>query len=190
MKKILSLLMLFCFLISCEEKESNFSEEMIDKLADRGEIKDGIIRLPPPPSTFSDIYINANNNEYILTTGDELLFFYKECYSNKFKSFKEFLDVVLNKNFVFNKRLFKDSRYPKSFKLNSRTEKEYKDLGFDKFLQKYSKPSSRKDVLELNKSIIKSGEYLTVCYFLYKNRYDISRDCYIGKDYIRKRRDF
>lgn len=187
MKKILILLMLFCFLTSCEKKGPNFSEEMIEKLADRGEIKDGIIRLPPPPSTFLDIYINTNNNEFILTTGDELFLFYKECYSNKFKSFKEFLDVVLNNDFIFNKRLFKDSRYPQSFKLNSKTEKEYKDLGFDKFLQKYSKPSSRKKVLELNKSIIKSGEYLTVCYFLYKNRYDISRDCYIGKDYILKR---
>jgi hypothetical protein len=33
MKKIVTLLMLFCLLISCERKRYHFSEEMIERLA-------------------------------------------------------------------------------------------------------------------------------------------------------------
>ena len=131
-----------------------------------------------------------NNDEIVLTNGDGLFLFYKEHYSKKFKSFKEFLNAVLNDGLILNSKLFKNSRYPERFKLNSKIEKEYSDLEFDEFLKKYSKPSNRKGVLELNKLIIKSGEYLTVTYFLYKNRYDISRDCYVGKDYIKSRKDY
>ncbi len=85
--------------------------------------------------------------------------------------------------------MFKKRIYLVSFKLNPVIEKEYSDLGFDKFLKKYSKPSIRKDELELNKSVIKTGGYSTIKYLLFLNRYDVSVDCYIGKDYIRKRGD-
>lgn len=73
--------------------------------------------------------------------------------------------------------------------MNSKIEKEYYSLGFDKFFKKYLKPSSRKYEPELNKSDIKSDEYLTIAYLLFINRYDISSDCYRGKDYIVKRED-
>ncbi|GAA3762165.1 hypothetical protein GCM10022423_12070 [Flavobacterium ginsengiterrae] len=63
-------------------------------------------------------------------------------------------------------------------------------MGFKNFLEKYSKSSSRKGKVELNKSNLKNDEYLTIAYLLYINRYDISQDCYIGKDYICKREDF
>jgi len=175
-------------LISCERKQPNFSEEMIEKLADRGEIRDGII-LPPAPMPFSDVYINTTNDEFFLVDSNELIFFYKKYYFKKFNSYKDFLNAVLNNGFIFDKKLFKNSGYPQGRRLNSKIEKEYADLGFDEFLKKYSKPSRRKGVLELNKSIIESDEYVTVTYFMFKHRYDISTDCYIGKDYIRKRKD-
>jgi len=183
MKKILTILMLFCFLISCERKEPNFSEEMIGKLVFKD---DGL----PPYYLGLDLYVITNNNEIHQTNNNELMIFYKKYYTKKFKSFNQFLDASLNNNFVFDKKLFKEkSYYLESFKLNSKIEKEYHSLGFDKFLKKYSKPLSRKQELELNKSNLKTDEYFTIVYLFYINRYDVSSDCYIGKDYIRKRED-
>lgn len=183
MKKILTVLILLCFLISCKRKELNFSEEMIGKLVFKD---DGL----PPYYLGLDLYVITNNKEIHQTNNNELMFFYKKYYFKKFKSFNQFLDASLNNNFVFDKKLFKEkSYYLESFKLNSKIEKEYYSLGFDKFFKKYLKPSSRKYEPELNKSDIKSDEYLTIAYLLFINRYDISSDCYRGKDYIVKRED-
>lgn len=144
----------------------------------------------PPYYLGLDLFVLTKNNEIHQTNNNELMLFYKKYYSKKFKSFNQFLDASLNNNFVFDKKLFKEkSYYLKSFKLNSKIEKEYYNLGFDKFLKKYSKPSSRKYEPELNKSDLKTDEYLTITYLLFRNRYDVSSDCYIGKDYIRKRED-
>ncbi|MEG2101573.1 MAG: hypothetical protein RRY99_08685 [Flavobacterium sp.] len=189
MKKIITLLMLFCFLISCERKEPNFSDEMIEMLADRGEIKDGVVILPPPLASFTDLYFRITNNEIVLINGNELYFFYKKYYSTEFKSYKDFLNAVLNDEFIMDKELFKHPKYPKRFKLNAEIKKEYSNLGFNEFLKKYSKPSLRKKELILNKSNLKEGQYLSVTYLLYINKYDISSDCYLGVDYIRKRED-
>lgn len=189
MKRIV-LLLLVCFLFSCERKEANFSKEIIEMLADRGDTVNGSVRLPPPPSSFSNIYLSIKSNEIMLTNGDELFFFYKKYYSKEFKSFKSFLNEVLNKGFVFDNKLIKKTKYLQTFKVNPKIEKEYSSLGFKNFLEKYSKSSSRKGKVELNKSNLKNDEYLTIAYFLYINRYDISQDCYIGKDYICKREDF
>jgi len=189
MKRIIFLL-IFCLLFSCERKEPNFSEEMIEMLVDRGEMNNYSTTLPPPPPMlFSDVYLLTNSDEVVLLNENELFFFYKKDYSTKFKSFKEFLNAVLNDGLLIDEKLFKHSNYPKRFKLNSKIKKEYSDLGSDAFLKKYSKPSIRKNELELNKSIIKADEYLTITYILYKNKYDISTDCYLGKDYVKKRED-
>lgn len=188
MKKILYLLILFCFLISCEKKEPNFSEEMIEKLGDRGEVKNDIEALPPPPIFFSDVYLLINGNEFIRLNENELFFFYKRYYSKNFKFFKGFLIAVLNDGFIIDERLFKDNNYPKRFKLNPKIEKGYADSGFNEFFKKYSKETASKR-LALNRALIKDGEYLTIAYILFKNGYDISSDCYLGIDYIRKRED-
>jgi len=189
MKKNIILLMLFCFLISCERKEPNFSKEMIEKLADRGEIRNDSLALPPPLISFSNAFLLTNNDEVVFLNENELFFFYKEDYSKKIKSFKEFLNAVLNDGFVLDQKLFKNPRHPKRFKLDQKIEKEYSDLGFNKFLKKYSKPSKRKNEIELNKSNLKTNEYLTIVYLLFINRYDVSKDCYLGIDYIIKRED-
>lgn len=181
--------MLFCFLISCKRNESNFSEEMIEVLSDRGEIKNDSTALPPIPILFSDVYLLTNSGKVVLLDENYLFFFYKKDYSKRFKSFKDFLNAVLNNGFIIDERLFKHQNYPKRFKLNAEIKKEYSNLGFNEFLKKYSKPSLRKNVLKLNKSDLKEGEYLSVAYLLYINKYDISSDCYLGIDYIRKRED-
>ncbi|SMP29049.1 hypothetical protein [Flavobacterium hercynium] len=187
MKKIFTLILTVFLLISCERKQSNFSEEMIEKLAYRGKIIDGIM-LPPPPISFSDLYVNLDNDEILLTNSNELFFFYKKHYSKKFKSFKEFLSAVLNDGFVFDRRLFKKSGYLEPFRLNSKIEKEYKDLGFDEFFKKYSRQLT-KESLVLNRLVIKENEDLTIGYILFKNGYNLSLDCHLGNSYIRKRED-
>lgn len=96
-----------------------------------------------------------------------------------------FLNDVLNENLI----LIRNPNYWYNFKLNQKIEKEYFDLGFAKFFKKHSKQSIRKDRLELNTSDLKTDEYFTIKYLLYINKYDISFDCYLGIDYIRKRED-
>jgi hypothetical protein len=174
-------------LISCEKKESNFSEEMIEKLTNHGEVKNGTIRLPPAVS-FLDLYVHTNNKEILLTSVSELLFLYKGYYSEKFNSFNFFLDAVLNQEFVLDKRLFKKPTYLESFKLNINTQKEKTHLGFNSFLKKYSKKLLSKRII-LNRAIIKDGEYSTIAYILFENGYDLSSDCYLGVAYIIKRED-
>ncbi len=160
---------------------------MIEKLSIMEEYEDG--QLLPSIYVGLDLYGLIKNNEVYETNNHELFFLYQGYYFKKFESFESFLNAILNKDFVLDKQLFKKRIYLPSFKLNPIIEKEYTSLGFDKFLKKYSKPSIRKNELELNKSIIKAAEYSTVKYFLFINRYDVSVDCYIGKDYIRKRED-
>lgn len=165
MKKILTLLILLCFLISCERKEQNFSEEMIEKLADRGEFKNEVVRLPAHVASFLYLYIQINDNEVHLSNTDELFFFYKEYYSEKFKSFEEFLNAVLNEGFVLDKNIFKKMRNFDSFRINSEIKKEYSSLGFDKFLEKHSKLSVRTKDLYLNRINTNRNQHSTVKYF-------------------------
>nr|WP_315209672.1 hypothetical protein [uncultured Flavobacterium sp.] len=181
MKKIITLLTLFCLLISCERKEPNFSKEMIGKL---------IVENNGLPSYYLsfDLYVQTNNNEIYKTNNHELSAFYKQYYFRKFKTFHEFLDKVLNQTFVLDKRLFKKLTYLESFKPKSNAEKEYARLGIKRFLSKYSKITASKRIA-LKREIIKEGERETIAYFLFKNGYDLSSDCYLGIDYIRKREE-
>jgi hypothetical protein len=188
MKKIITLLTLFCLLISCERKEPNFSKEMIKKLSHSGEVKKSTIILPLASSSFLDLYVQTNNKEILLSSVGELLFLYRGYYSQKFDSFDDFLNAVLNHRFVLDKGLFKKPAYLESFKLNSNAEKEYARLGFNSFLKKYSKETASKRIA-LKREIIKEGEYSTIAYILFKNGYDLSSDCYLGIDYIRKREE-
>ena len=175
--------MLFCLLISCERKEPNFSKEMIEKLAYMYE--DAELGLLPSEYLRLDLYILTNDKEICRTNNHDLFIYYRKNYFKKFTSFDFFLDGVLNKEFL----LDENSKSFYSFKLNQKIQKEYSDLRFDRFLKKYSKQSYRKDELELYKSGLKTDEYFTIKYLLYINKYDVSSDCQIGKDYIRKRED-
>ena len=186
MKKIITLVSLFCLLISCERKEPNFSKEMIEKLSHSGEVKKSTIILPLASSTFLDLYIHTNNKEILLSSVGELLFLYQEYYFQKFDSFENFLDAILNKKFVLDKTLLKKPTYLESFKPNTNIEKEYARFGFNSFLKKYSRGTASKRTA-LKREIIKEGEYSTIAYILFKNGYDLSSDCYLGIDYITKR---
>jgi hypothetical protein len=186
MKKILTLLMLFCFLISCKREKPNFSEEMIEKLAYEDDSKDGTVSLKA--FNFLDFYVVTDNNEIHESFKGELWYIHNQYYSKEFTSFESFLDAILNKSFVLEKQRLKKITHFNSFKLKQEIEKEYAHLGFNSFLKKYSRETVSKR-LALNRKIIKEGEYSTIVYILFKNGYDISSDCYLGIDYIRKRED-
>ncbi len=179
MKKILTLLLLLCFLISCERKEQNFSEEMIEKLA---------FNKVTNRYLFIDLYIRTNENEIFVTNGEFLYQSYKLYYQKKYKTFKEFLETVLSEDYVFdvsNQKII----LLQNFKLNPKIEKEYDSLGFDEFLKKYSKPSFNENEDELNNIIIKPDEFFTISYILYLNRYDLRLDDLRGRYCIIKRED-
>lgn len=183
MKKFLLSFGLLLIFASCQKKEDNFSKKMIEKLS----VVDSQL-----PSVYSsmNLYVLTNGDRILQTTNDYLFRHYKQNYSHKFKTFDLFLNQVLNNGFVINQKLTNKLINLDSFTLNPKVEKEYNKLGFATFLKKYSKKSARKDIdLELNKSSIKDGEYQSVVYLFYKNKFDVSSDCYIGKDYIRKRKD-
>jgi hypothetical protein len=181
MKKITFTIVLFSFFFSCQRKEENFTKEMIEKLI----VTDNGL---PSKYTFLDLYILTNNNEVLQTNNNYMFQTYNRYYQKRFKTFEDFLEEVLNKNFALDYNSPHEIIHLKSFKLNQEIEKQYSEIGFDEFLKKYSKKTNKKNAeFELNKSIIKKNEYLTIVYLLYKNRYDIGTDCYIGKDYIRKR---
>ncbi|MBF4515206.1 hypothetical protein IRZ71_02580 [Flavobacterium sp. ANB] len=188
MKKILTLLLLFCFLISCERKESNFSEEMIEKLAFHDEGKNASVTV----NLYSiiELYIRTNEDGIFVTNGELLYQSYKMYYQKNYKTYKEFLETVLNEDYVFdasNQKII----LLENFKLNPKTEKEYDSLGFDRFLKKYSKPSlgENENEDELNNLIIQPDEFSTISYLLYLNGYDIRVDDIHPRYLIIKRED-
>lgn len=187
MKKILTLLLLLCFLNSCERKEPNFSEEMIEKLAFHDEGKKASVSVNKYSSI--EFYIRTNEDEIFLTNGELLYQSYKMYYQKKYKTYKEFLEIVLDEDYVFdasNQKLI----ILQNFKLNPKTEKEYDISGFNEFLKKYSRPSFNDDGDELNSLVIQPDEFSTISYLLYLNRYDIRVDDIQGRYSIIKREDF
>lgn len=137
---------------------------------------------------FLHFYVITDNNEIHQTFKGELSYIHNKYYSQEFTSYEKFLDAVLNESFILEKKRLKKITHFSSFKLNPEIEKEYSTLEFDRFLKKYSKETASKRAA-LNRTIIKEDEYSTVVYILYKNGYDISFDCYLGIDFIKKRED-
>jgi hypothetical protein len=180
-KKVFFAIVLILLLNSCEKKKLNFSERMLEKLN---------IENDKIPSRFSNVnlYIKCNEKEVLLVNNLDLFRLYNKQYLNSFKTFKLFLKAVLNDDFIVKSKLFEDYHFNK-YKVKSNFADYYLVNGFDDFLIKYSNKSIiRKNEIELNKSLVKENEYLTIVYILYKNGYDISQDCISGKDYIRQRK--
>lgn len=186
MKKVITLLTLFCLLISCERKEPNFSEEMIEKLAFRDDRKDAPVTINK--YSIIDLYIRTNEDEIFVTNGEFLYQSYKLYYQKKYKTFKEFLEIVLTEDYVFDESSQK-MILSQNFKLNSKIEKQYDSLGFDEFLKKYSRPSFSEKEDELNNLIIKPEEFFTISYILYLNRYDLRLNDIQGRYFILERED-
>ncbi|RBN51216.1 hypothetical protein [Flavobacterium psychrolimnae] len=183
-----SFLVLIFLLISCESKEPNFSKEIIRNFSESSEVNDTIIKVPPPISYQIDLYVKASDKEILLSSVSELLFIYKNHYFLEFDSFAKFLNAVLNQDYVLDNKVHNKKTYLESFKVNPNIEKDFNRLGIKGFLTKYSKETASKRIA-LKREIIKEGEYSTIAYILFKNGYDLSSDCYLGIDYIRKREE-
>ena len=117
-----------------------------------------------------------------------MLFLYKNHYFLEFDSFAKFLNAVLNQDYVLDNKVHNKETYLESFKVNPNIEKDFNRLGIKGFLTKYSKETASKRIA-LKREITKEGEYSTIAYILFKNGYDLSSDCYLGIDYIRKREE-
>lgn len=186
MKKTLTLLMLFYFLISCERKEPDFSKEMIEKLAIHDEGKGDVVTINK--YAFIDLYIRTNEDEIFITNGESLYQSYKLYYQKKYNTFKDFLEIVLSEDYALDASKQKIILL-QNFKLNSKVDKEFESLGIDELLKKYSKPSLSENEDELNSLIIKPDEFFTISYLLYLNRYDLKVDDIHGRYFIIKRED-
>ena len=177
MNKLLTIIIVVLAIISCQKKEDYFSEAMIEKLnIDTNEI----------PSQYGiDLYLKTDDNRIFLTTNNYLFRIYQKHYKKEFPTFKAFLNETLNNDYNLNKPEIKNLIYD-SFKLNIKVNKEYTELGFEAFFRKYTSEFNNGNT-KLNTSLISEEEYLTVAYLFYINKFDISRDDYIGIDYVVRR---
>ena len=86
MKKILTLLIFLFILLSCEKKEENFSDEMIEELI----VEDNGL---PSKYGFLNLYAKTNDNNILPTTNHYLFGLYKIHYHKSFKTFELFLNI-------------------------------------------------------------------------------------------------
>jgi hypothetical protein len=177
-----------CLLISCESKKPNFSKEIIKNFSELSEVNDTLVKAPPPTTYQIDLFVKTSDKEILLSSVSELLFLYKNHYYLKFDSFSKFLNAVLNQDYILDSKVHNKRTYLESFKVNPNIEKDFNRIGIEMFLRKYSKTTASKRVA-IKREIIKEGEYSTIAYILFKNGYDLSSDCYLGIDYIRKRKE-
>lgn len=174
MSKLLTLILILFSINSCQKKEHNFSDAMIEKL---------IVETNEIPSQYGfDLYLKTVDNRIFLTDNNYLFRMYQKHYKKDFPTFKAFLNEVLNNNYVISKPKVKNLVI-NSFKLNSKVKEEYAKFGFEPFFNEYT-TKLKSGKIELKKSVISDDEYLTVAYLFYLNKFDISRNCYIGSDYI------
>ncbi|WP_026979008.1 hypothetical protein [Flavobacterium tegetincola] len=177
MSKLLTLIIILYTITSCQKKEQNFSDTMLEKLnIDTNEI----------PSQYGiDLYLKTDDNRIFLTNNNYLFTMYQKHYKKEFPTFKAFLTEILNNDYIINTPEIKNFIYDSS-KLNSKINEEYAELGFEALFKKYASEISSGNI-RLNKSLISEDEYLTVGYLFYINNFDISRDDYIGIDYVVRR---
>lgn len=174
MGKLLTLIIILFTCTSCQKKEHNFSTTMIEKLT---------IETNKIPSQYGiDLYLKTVDGRIFLTNNNYLFTIYQKHYKKDFPTFKGFLNEILNNDYIINKPEIKNLIYD-SFKLNSKINEEYTKLGFGAFFKKYTSEFNSGNT-KLNTSLISKEEYLTVAYLFYMNKFDISRDDYIGIDYI------
>lgn len=87
----------------------------------------------------------------------------KKKHKAEFDGFNNFMNEVINKDFVLNENGF----YEKSFYLDKDLKKEFESLSFEKFLKKYSFKKKDDGELYLNVKSLSGNRYLTISYLLY-----------------------
>lgn len=181
MKKIFTIILVILSFFSCTEKKEIISEIDINKFAKGSYIV---------PSKYGalNFFLLADNGEVIITNADYLNYVYNKHYQKEYSSYREFLSKVLNEEIKIRKKTFERIPY-KSFKINSIVEKEYKQLSFNDFFNKYtvndmSKENSNYLKIEENTSL---DEIRTISYYFYLNGYQIIKGDNFPRYFVYKR---
>jgi len=175
MKKLIFILIFWSF-NSCEKKSTIINDDVIDKLSKA---------KYEMPSVYGQesLFVSIGNSEIIKTNADFLNYLYELKFKKLYKSFKEFLDAVLNHKIKINKNDFKNVYY-EVFILSGNIIKEY-EKGFDIFYTRYTKELNLKSKkIVLKKTKLNRNDFLTIQYFFYLNGYQILEDDYNGYYYV------
>ncbi|MBO9584400.1 MAG: hypothetical protein J7574_09605 [Flavobacterium sp.] len=175
MKRIVFILIFWCF-ISCEKRSTIIDDDVLDKLSKA---------KYEMPSIYGQesLFVSVKNFEIIKTNADFLNYLYELKFKKAYKSFKEFLDAVLNHKIEIDKNDFKNVYY-EVFILSDKITKEY-EKGFNIFYTKYTEELNLKNKkIVLKKTKLNKDEFLTIQYYFYLNGYQIQEDDYNGFYYV------
>lgn len=169
MKKIIIYILVITGLFSCNEKTSELkiSKELID-LISNGTLKEKEFFDSKKDIYVSDyndvkIFVKLNDFKFVKARPYDLLELYEKKHKAEFDGFNNFMNEVINKDFVLNENGF----YEKSFYLDKDLKKEFESLSFEKFLKKYSFKKKDDGELYLNVKSLSGNRYLTISYLLY-----------------------
>lgn len=167
-------------LFSCNEKtsEPKISKELIDLICEENikhkKVLDSKSKIYIYRNySFIDVFAKLNNDKYVETNFYELLEIYEKRFKTKFDSYNEFMNEVINEDFVLNENGF----YEKSFYLDKDLNNEFKNLSFEDFLKKYSLRKKDDKKRYLKDRFFSGNRYLTVSYLLYTKGYYLGGGC-------------
>lgn len=124
------------------------------------------------------IFFAQNNNEQIcLVKAFEIFHAYKE--GKKVNTYEEFFNNVLNEK----ESIKIDSTDHKCFKVNDKIKNDYLKLEKNEFLKKYTIKSGYENRYLINNKL-EWDEIENVGYFLFKSRFGIIFDDYLGAYYV------
>lgn len=176
MKQLLTIIFtMILSLSSCIKNKEIISEENINKFSKGSYIT---------PSKYGNLnlFVLTDDEEIIITNADYLNYVYDNHYKNKFTTYAEFLSEVLNEKMKIEKSAFQRIPY-ESFKIHSIVEKEYRQLRFNDFFNKYAKnyrPNEDSHYLNIKENPSLS-KIRTISYYFYLNGYQTIR----GDDFPR-----
>lgn len=167
-------------LFSCNEKtsEPKISKELIDL------ISNGTLKEKESIDSKKMIYVSRyngvkvfaklKNDKFIETDFHELLWLYEKKFITKFDSFNEFMNELINEDFVLNENNFIETA---TFQLDNDLKNEFKSLSFEDFLKKYSLSKKDDKKLYLKDKFFSGNRYQTISYLLYTKGYYLGGGC-------------
>jgi len=193
LKKPMKYLVLAFFIISCNLKNENrrFSKTDIGNIADDYQSQYNLKnQTPPPPPGYSVISFFIKTSEHkIIEVNSRVLFdLYKDCYYEEYKSFELFLTEILNKDVIIKSNneliLNKEFNFDKTFFESNK-------FNLEALINQYlikKQHSNKEHYTENHKTINKltENELNTLLYILSKSGYYIIFEDYSGATIISK----
>lgn len=180
MRKTAIFILVLSSLFSCNEKINEFkiSKELIDLICEETlkekESFDSKKKFYINHYNDIEVFAKLNNGKFIKTRFYEFLELYEKKFKSDFDSFDEFMNEVINENFVLNENDFIKTA---TFHLDKHLKKEFKSLSFDVFLKKYSLRKKDDKNLYLKDENFSGNRYLTISYLLYTKGYYLGGGC-------------